>query len=150
MEDTRKIKHYKKKELLETVSTLESANDAIVKFVKKNPDCAAEAMVSCQETAILMGNYLESMGEAYVELVRLLEDYCENIFLMSEVMPDEVRCRKIAKKIQRQLNQLRQGITYDLPDDRKEVVFLPYKASMWDSLESVWKAAEADLTARPM
>ena len=27
---------------------------------------------------------------------------------------------------------------------RKEVVFLPYKASMWDSLESVWKTAVAD------
>lgn len=27
---------------------------------------------------------------------------------------------------------------------RKEAVFLPYKASMWGSLESVWRAAEAD------
>ena len=27
---------------------------------------------------------------------------------------------------------------------KKEVVFLPYKASMWDSLESVWKAAHED------
>ncbi|MBR1737229.1 MAG: hypothetical protein IJ736_09480, partial [Firmicutes bacterium] len=27
---------------------------------------------------------------------------------------------------------------------RLEVVFLPYKASMWDSLESVWKAANED------
>lgn len=27
---------------------------------------------------------------------------------------------------------------------RKEVVFLPYKASMWDSLESVWRAADED------
>lgn len=27
---------------------------------------------------------------------------------------------------------------------KKEVVFLPYKASMWDSLESVWQAAAAD------
>ena len=25
-----------------------------------------------------------------------------------------------------------------------EAIFLPYKASMWDSLESVWKAADAD------
>ena len=25
-----------------------------------------------------------------------------------------------------------------------EAVFLPYKASMWDSLESVWKAADED------
>ena len=27
---------------------------------------------------------------------------------------------------------------------KKEIVFLPYKASMWDSLESVWQAAYAD------
>jgi len=27
---------------------------------------------------------------------------------------------------------------------RREAVFLPYKASMWDSLESVWKAADED------
>ena len=29
-------------------------------------------------------------------------------------------------------------------ETRFKVVFLPYKASMWDSLESVWKAAAAD------
>ncbi len=29
---------------------------------------------------------------------------------------------------------------------KKEVVFCPYKASMWDSLESVWKAAKEDPT----
>ena len=27
---------------------------------------------------------------------------------------------------------------------KKEVFFLPYKASMWDSLESVWQAATED------
>ena len=27
---------------------------------------------------------------------------------------------------------------------KKEIFFLPYKASMWDSMESVWKAAAAD------
>lgn len=27
---------------------------------------------------------------------------------------------------------------------RLEILFLPYKASMWDSLESVWMAADAD------
>ena len=29
---------------------------------------------------------------------------------------------------------------------KKEIVFLPYKASMWDSLESIWRAAMADET----
>ena len=27
---------------------------------------------------------------------------------------------------------------------KKEIVFFPYKASMWDSLESIWMAAKAD------
>ncbi len=138
------MRRYKKKELLESVSTLIEANDSIVKSIKTNPDGVAEVLAMCQESAILIGNYIESLDEKYAYLVRILEGYCENIFQMSEAVPDETQCRKITKKIQKQLNQLRYGITYDLPDDRKEVVFLPYKASMWDSLESVWKAADAD------
>lgn len=138
------LKRYKKKELLENVSTLIRANDTIVKAIKASPDSVEGALASCQEAAILMGIYIESLDEKYAYLVRLLEDYCENIFRMSEAAPDEIQCRKTAKKIQKQLNQLRHDIAYDLPDDRKEVVFLPYKASMWDSLESVWKTADAD------
>lgn len=138
------LKRYKKKELLESVSTLMKANDTIVKSIQADPGGVAEVLAACQESAILIGNYIESLDEKYAYLVRLLEDYCENIFQMSEAVPDEIQCRKIAKKIRKQLNQLRHGITYDLPGDRKEVVFLPYKASMWDSLESVWKAADAD------
>ncbi len=144
MEGTEICGHYKKKELLETVSMLERANDAIVKSVKENSDSVADALVSCQETAILLGTHIESMGDKYAGLVKLLEDYCENIFMMSEAVPDETQCRRVAKKIQKQLNKIRHGIVYDMPDDRKEIVFLPYKASMWDSLESVWKAADAD------
>lgn len=138
------VKRYKKKELLESVSALSGTNDAITKLIKEDPGGVMEVLTSCQETAILMGTYIESMDEKYACLVRLLEDYCESIFQMSEAVPDEEQCRRIAKKVQKQLNQIRHGITCDLPDDRKEIVFLPYKASMWDSLESVWKAADAD------
>ena len=138
------LKHYKKKELLEGVSTLIKANAAIVTSMKADPDGVAQVLASCQEYAIMIGNYIESLGEKYACLVKLLEDYCENIFRMSEAVPDGMQCHKIAKEIQKQLNQLSHGITCDLPDDRKEVVFLPYKASMWDSLESVWKVADAD------
>lgn len=31
-----------------------------------------------------------------------------------------------------------------LARQKKEIVFLPYKAAMWDSLESIWKASIAD------
>ena len=144
MEDAGASKHYKKKELLGIVSTLIRANDTIVKSIKVNPKGVAEVLVSCQESAILIGNDIESREDKYGDLVKLLEDYCENIFQINEAIPDEIRCHRIAKEIQKQLNQLWNGINYELPDDRKEAVFLPYKASMWDSLESIWKAADAD------
>ena len=138
------MERYKKKDMLKTVDMLFRANDAIVKIITSNPQGAGEALVQCQESAIAMGTYIDTLGDKYAQLVHMLEDYCENIYQMSESMSDENRCRKVAKKIQKQLTGLQNGIKYDLPEDKKEVVFLPYKASMWDSLESVWKAVDAD------
>ncbi len=130
--------------MLQTVDTLLRANDAIVKTVTSNPKGVAEALVQCQESAITLGTYIDTLDERFAPLVRTLEDYCENIYQMSESLSDENVCRKVSKKIQKQLTGLQNSIKYDMPDDKKEVVFLPYKASMWDSLESVWKAADED------
>jgi hypothetical protein len=41
------------------------------------------------------------------------------------------------------VNTIRNSINSDIPV-KLETVFLPYKASMWDSLESVWRKADAD------
>lgn len=138
------VERYKKKDMLQTVDTLLKANDAIVRTATSNPQGAAEALVQCQESAIALGTYIDTLDEKFAPLVHTLEDYCENIYQMSENLSDENLCRKYAKKIQKQLTGLRNGVKYDLPDDKKEVVFLPYKASMWDSLESIWKAADED------
>ena len=43
--------------------------------------------------------------------------------------------RVVLKRVQERIDSLKIRI---------EAVFLPYKAAMWDSLESVWKEAEAD------
>ena len=138
------MERYKKKDMLQAVDTLLKANDTIVKTAVSNPQGAAEALVQCQESAIVLGTYIDTLDEKFAPLVHTLEEYCENIYQMSEGLSDENLCRKISKKIQKQLTGLQNGIKYELPDDKKEVVFLPYKASMWDSLESVWKAADAD------
>ena len=130
--------------MLQTVDTLLNANDAIARAARTNARGAEEALGQCQESAIVLGTYIDTLGEKYANLVHILEDYCENIYQMSESLSDENVCRKISKKIQKQLTNLHNGIKYDLPDDKKEIVFLPYKASMWDSLESIWKEADTD------
>lgn len=138
------MERYKKRDMLQSVSALIKANDSILRMIVSNMDVASQALVQCQEAAIMLGTYIETLGEKYADLVILLEDYCENIYLMSENFADEKLCRKLTKKIQRQLMRLENSIKYEMPDDRKEIVFLPYMASMWDSLESIWRAADQD------
>lgn len=134
----------KKREMLAIAATMEKANNALLGGGHKNIQGLSEMLVQCQDAAMQIGTSLEVMGEQYAAVVHLLEDYCENIYQMSESLTDENTCRKLAKRIQMQLTDLQNRIRNEVPEDKKEVVFLPYKASMWDSLESVWKAAAAD------
>jgi len=139
------MERYKKKEILAAIGALEKANESIGRTNNKATQVdVIDALSQCQETAILLGDYFETQGEEIISFVKILEDYCENLYQMSIVLPDYNQCRKLSKKIQKQLPQLHNGIKQKLPDDKKEIIFLPYKASMWDSLESVWRAADED------
>lgn len=139
------MKRYKKKDLLQTVSMLTKVNDSIGRAASSTVLFEMEdEFIKCQEAAVDLGNYLETLDMDYVPMVRILEDYCEHIYRLSTNIQDESQCKKLSKKIRKQLIQLQNAITYDMPPDKKEVVFLPYKAAMWDSLESVWQAAQKD------
>lgn len=136
---------YKKKELLKIISSLREINHSIIENLERvNTNSMMEALTNCQESAIIIGTYLESFEEKTTASVHMLEDYCENIYQMSQALDNPIQVRKLAKKIQKQLFQIASQLKNDVPDDKKEVIFLPYKASMWDSLESVWRAASED------
>ena len=144
MEPTR-IFIMKKKTLLSILDSMEKINDSVIKNIDAGMPVSMETLVDCQDSAIAVGNEIEQQyGDTGEDTVHLLEAYCENLYEMSSKLEDVASCRKLGKKIQKQLVQIRNSIKYNLPEDKKEVVFLPYKASMWDSLESVWRAADAD------
>ena len=134
----------RKKDILGIVATMIRANDSVSGAVHSDPEGLTEMFIQCQDAALQIGTSLETMGDQYAGMVSLLEDYCENIYRMSIGLSDEDLCRKLTKKVRWQLMDLQNRIRYEMPEDRKEVVFLPYKASMWDSLESVWQAADQD------
>lgn len=140
------MKKYKKKDILETVDLLIEGNNFITLNYKKGNEIESivDILTQCQEMAILLGNCLETLGDIGEKSVPLLEDYCENIYQISQNLSDVYICRKIIKKITGQLTDLKNNIIYGMQEDKIEIVFLPYKASMWDSLESVWKAANED------
>ena len=50
----------------------------------------------------------------------------------------------LAAQMDQLLGQVRREVEEVLPTDKIKICFLPYKASMWDCMESVWEAAAAD------
>ncbi|MCI9589016.1 MAG: hypothetical protein HFG42_00475 [Lachnospiraceae bacterium] len=138
------LERCRKKDILALLNTMMGANDSVVKGLSSEPEKLTEVLIQCQDAALQIGTHIETFGEKYQPIVKILEDYCENVYQMSIIISDRDGCRKLSKKIRKQLTELQNRIQYELPEEKKEVVFLPYKASMWDSLESVWKAADED------
>lgn len=99
----------------------------------------------CQDGAIALGTKIEEVkGEGHA-MVRVLEEYCEVLYTIHEAI-----LGNIEMDVQTAIDLLAENLALIDESAQKEIfskkvaVFLPYKASMWDSLESVWMAADAD------
>lgn len=128
------------------IELLRKAHKAIRKAIElKNREAALDLLEQCQEAAIRMGTLLEeSEGEEF-ETVRLLEDYCEQVYQIYGQAEHgmAISANSVFKGLRKRLNEIENNLKNNAKV-RTEAVFLPYKASMWDSLESVWKAADED------
>lgn len=134
---------YDKRQIVQMINNLLNANQIIKQINIGHEPEVANMLQVCQEAAILVGTKLESKKE-FEHIVHMLETYCESLYEFSmNYLDSEARMTNF-EKIQNQLLQIKNVVETDLPEIKKKIVFLPYKASMWDSLESIWKAADAD------
>lgn len=135
-----------KKQAEDFVELLAQAHGTVKKEVEAcGHEKVMELLTQCQEGAIQLGNLIESTeGEGFVT-IGMLEDYCEIIYQIYEEIAQgrTVDFVKAGNILDKTLARIRGSIREDIKV-RREAVFLPYKASMWDSLESVWKAADED------
>ena len=135
-----------KRQAEDFLDLLEQAHGEIRKSLeKKDIPAAINLLVDCQEGAISLGSLIEATeGEGFVT-ISLLEEYCELVYQFHEGLAggEDVTAAKVYKLLRNQAIKIGNSVRNDIKI-RKEVVFLPYKASMWDSLESVWKAADED------
>lgn len=139
------MRKVQKQEIMEMLQTLQEAHDEIKNAIDKNNYALAQDILSqCQECAITIGTVIENMeGEGFVT-VTYVETYCDAVFsCYEELNGSDVSANKIYKNLKKQLVRVENSVKNDIPL-RKEVVFFPYKASMWDALESVYLAAKED------
>ena len=130
----------------EVIHLLGRVHDGIKKAIEigKKKE-AMDFLAQCQESAIQLGEMIEETEGKDFSTIPLVEDYCERVYEIYEAIGQgyPVNGEKAAKSLRRALIQVENSVKNDIKV-RQEAVFLPYKASMWDSLESVWKAADED------
>lgn len=98
-------------------------------------------LTDCQEAAIQVGEFIENVEGVGTDAVTCLEQYCENLYQVSTQL-EEISAQKAYKRLEGALIKAENAVEH--MSVRREVAFLPYKVSMWDSLESVYLAAKED------
>ncbi|RRK34647.1 hypothetical protein EBB54_27395 [Schaedlerella arabinosiphila] len=135
-----------KKQLEDFMELLEQAQDEIKNAIEqKKIENALRLLGDCQEGAISVGNLIEKTEGEDAAAIQLIEDYCELVYQIHEKLSEGagINVTKIYKLLRQSFFKINHEIRHNIKV-RREVVFLPYKASMWDSLESVWQAADDD------
>lgn len=133
-----------RKQLFEMVGVLQEAHQNLKELLENNHTEEIISLLSeCQDGAIMVGNQIEAIYGEGLECVHVLEKYCEAVFHLAESLEQPEVCSEHYRAAGALLTELEKAMEQDIPD-RQEVVFFPYKASLWNSLESVYLAAVAD------
>lgn len=138
------MRKFLKNNILEIFKTIYEAHSNIKKLVdRKDFDSVNAVLSECQNTAVQIGTAIESSeGEGFVS-VRYLEEYCEAVYEVASSLSDEVNGNKVQKVLDKKLIKAENSVKNDIKV-KLHIAFFPYKASMWTSFESIWKAATAD------
>ncbi len=132
-------------EILDFIKNLYKAHDEIKDKLNQGKWTVAQNMLSeCQEFAQNLGEIIENAEGGGHITVSYIEDYCEILFhIYEEIGSLQINENKIGKTLKKTLLRIENSVKNDI-NVRKEIVFFPYKASMWDSLESIYLAAKED------
>lgn len=137
------MRKQQQKQILDLIETLNKANAEIKRlFLCGDLSAVLQLLGDCQDGVVRIGEFIEALEGEGTKTVALLEEYHESLYNFGESL--ETIDVSFVKRLQNQLFRIENNIKSELDPDRIEVAFFPYKASMWDSLESIWLAAKED------
>lgn len=136
------MRKFQKQQILEIFISLHAFHQECAQELSAGrSDTVLAALGDCQEAAVQIGNVIEQSEGEGTASVACLEQYCEELYQISgqlgSITPQVFKSRleEALGRAEAEVGRIK---------IKKEVVFLPYKASMWDSLESVYFAARED------
>ena len=139
------MRKHQQKRILELTMTLSEAYAEMKRLLARQDFAnAVKLLCECQEFVLQIGSYIESIAGEGTRTVALLEDCHEALYLAAAQISGASRECSAAQGLSPRLQAIEESVRNELKPDKPEVLFLPYKAAMWDSLESIWLAARED------
>lgn len=134
------MRKYIKKQILQEIKLLMQTGNILrsVSAIRKNVE-VIELLIKAQDIAVSIGNRIEEAQGQGTRAVSLLEEYCELVWKLSQTTEE---WNFYIQRMEEILKQVKSDI--EKYSEQYDILFLPYKASMWDSMESVWMAAKED------
>ncbi|NLL75918.1 MAG: hypothetical protein GX235_01520 [Clostridiales bacterium] len=128
-----------KEQLVDLLDSMQQLHMSLVKVTDEEQ--RTRMLTDCQQAAITVGEIVEKEPSDNHAIIQNLEKYCEEIFSLCMAWEEAIYGEKLLV-----LNELIIKVKALLSDISPvyHVVFMPYKASMWDSLESIWRACRED------
>jgi len=124
------------------IESLGEANAEIQKvFFNKDTQTLSALLADCGDVAAQIGDYITQLDGEDVKTVKLLKEYAD---ILNRINNESDDGYNLIKQLKKQTAVIVNSVKNDIKTDKLEVVFFPYKASMWDSLESIWLAAKND------
>ena len=106
-----------------------------------------QLLIKCQDCAVSFGDKIENIAgsDKCKEIIVALEEYCELMFQVYQILNsgEELDAEGLYGILQEQLSIIRNAYEIEYKQ-KKKIVFVTDKASRWNSLESIWKAAKED------
>lgn len=135
---------YQKKQIQDLLESIHELHNVIKKDIElKLYSSVFRNLQDCQEAAIEIGTWIERTEVDKKETVILLERYCEQIYKCNQKL-GESDADTLYYLLEDALSKAENSFVQDILSNKIEIVFFPYKASMWDSLESIWMVARED------
>lgn len=131
---------YREKILNEWALLDQCYNACVQNFSEKSVTIVLDTLVTCQDAAYVIGNNLERHWGEETPVVSQIGSLCESLYICHEKILEGTISKHDWACVQDEIKAIEKQLELNL-SDKIEMAFLPYKASMWDSLESVWKAA---------
>ena len=133
------MKIQEKKELLQLIETVRNLQEKIKNNISSEDE--KNVLINCQEAAIAIGTEIEKKYSDNIQIVHELEQYCELIYEISQIK-ENVNKNIVYIKLEEKLRLILQMV--ERIKTKYRVAFFPYKADMWDSLESIWEEFSKD------